>query len=400
MDYSPEHHFLLNTTKNNSGLSLGDDVLKYGMKEKIIQKYLFLFLLALLGAFLIYELFQFVPSVLGALVFYILFKKFMIRLVERYKIKKSLAAIIIIIITFVIAVLPMYFLGVLMVDKVTYYLQNPDYVNQFQDFIKNQLNRVPFEIKFENVFQNISSWAGNFISGIIGSVFSMVTVLAMMYFFLYFMLTGYGKTEKTIGRHIPLDEEKQDVLREELKNMTIGNAVGVPLIAVAQGLLAWVLYLIAGVQDAGLWAVLTGCASIIPVVGTGLIWIPITIVLFSMGHFWQGLVVLLGTIVVMGNVDNLIRFIVFKRFADVHPIITILGVIFGLSIFGLPGLVFGPLLISYFLLLVGMFMNEYVQPRVPPARDFVHLSPAEDSEIDPLDLFEEADRIPTENKPE
>lgn len=101
---------MLNTTKNNSGLSLGDDVLKYGMKEKIIQKYLFLFLLALLGAFLIYELFQFVPSVLGALVFYILFKKFMIRLVEQYKIKKSLAAIIIIIITFVIAVLPHVFL--------------------------------------------------------------------------------------------------------------------------------------------------------------------------------------------------------------------------------------------------------------------------------------------------
>ena len=93
--------------------------------------------------------------------------------------------------------------------------------------------------------------------------------------------------------------------------------------------------------------------------GTGLIWVPIVIVLFSMGNYWQGLVVLIGTIVIMSNIDNVIRFIVFKRFADVHPVVTILGVLFGLSVFGLPGLVFGPLLISYFLLLVGMFMAEY-----------------------------------------
>ena len=78
-----------------------------------------------------------------------------------------------------------------------------------------------------------------------------------------------------------------------------------------------------------------------------------------MGNVWQAMVVLIGTILIMSNIDNVIRFIVFKRFADVHPIVTILGVLFGLSVFGLPGLVFGPLLISYFLILVGMFMTEY-----------------------------------------
>ena len=156
-----------------------------------------------------------------------------------------------------------------------------------------------------------------------------------------------------------MDNEKQLVLWQELKNMTISNAVGIPLIALAQGLCAWLLYAIAGVQDAGFWGVLTGIASIIPIVGTGLIWVPIVIVLFSMGNVWQAMVVLIGTILIMSNIDNVIRFIVFKRFADVHPIVTILGVLFGLSVFGLPGLVFGPLLISYFLILVGMFMTEY-----------------------------------------
>ena len=72
--------------------------------DRIIQKYLFLFLIFTLGIFLVYELFNYVQSALGALVFYILFKNLMIRLVERYKIKKPLAAVIILIITFVLVV--------------------------------------------------------------------------------------------------------------------------------------------------------------------------------------------------------------------------------------------------------------------------------------------------------
>lgn len=327
--------------------------------DRIIQKYLFLFLIFTLGIFLVYELFNYVQSALGALVFYILFKNLMIRLVERYKIKKPLAAVIILIITFVLVVLPIYFLMQMVINKALYYADNVKDFTTLLNYVQEQIARLPFKIKIDELFSNFSTWAGQFVRGLLSNVLNIFAVLGMMYFFLYFLLTNYGKTEQLVSKHIPLDNEKQLVLWQELKNMTISNAVGIPLIALAQGLCAWLLYAIAGVQDAGFWGVLTGIASIIPIVGTGLIWVPIVIVLFSMGNVWQAMVVLIGTILIMSNIDNVIRFIVFKRFADVHPIVTILGVLFGLSVFGLPGLVFGPLLISYFLILVGMFMTEY-----------------------------------------
>ena len=251
------------------------------------------------------------------------------------------------------------FLMQMVINKALYYADNVKDFTTLLNYVQEQIARLPFKIKIEELFTNFSTWAGQFVRGLLSNVLNIFAVLGMMYFFLYFLLTNYGKTEQLVSKHIPLDNEKQLVLWQELKNMTISNAVGIPLIALAQGLCAWLLYAIAGVQDAGFWGVLTGIASIIPIVGTGLIWVPIVIVLFSMGNVWQAMVVLIGTILIMSNIDNVIRFIVFKRFADVHPIVTILGVLFGLSVFGLPGLVFGPLLISYFLILVGMFMTEY-----------------------------------------
>lgn len=344
--------------------------------DRLIKKYIFLFLLIALGGFLLFELDQFIPSALGAVVFYILFKPMMVRLVERYKMKKALVAIIIILISFFLVVVPVYFIVSLVINKVTNYINDPYYLQTFLDFAQAQLAKLPFEINVHEIVTNVSSWAGTFVSGLMKNALNLVTVLGMMYFMLYFMLAGYGRIENILSKHIPLDLKKQHILKEELKNMTISNAVGVPLIAVVQGILAWILYWIAGVEDPVFWAVMTGCASIIPVVGTGIIWIPIVVVLLGMQHYWQAIVIVLGTVVVMGNADNVIRLMIFKRFADVHPLVTILGVIFGLDLWGLPGLVFGPLLISYFLLLIGMFMAEYKPGSgLPDADGYVQLEP-------------------------
>ncbi|HAP00795.1 MAG TPA: hypothetical protein DCQ93_02610 [Bacteroidetes bacterium] len=103
-----------------------------------------------------------------------------------------------------------------------------------------------------------------------------------------------------------------------------------------------------------------GCTSIIPVVGAGLIWIPAGLYLLSTAEPWRGIGILIYGAVVISLIDNVFRFFFAKWFADVHPVITILGVIVGLQWFGLPGLVFGPLLISYFFLLLKIYKKEFV----------------------------------------
>ena len=84
--------------------------------------------------------------------------------------------------------------------------------------------------------------------------------------------------------------------------------------------------------------------------------------MFIIGHAWQGIVMILYGALVMGLLDNVIRFMLAKRMADVHPIITVLGVILGLQYFGILGLIFGPLLISYFFILLKIYYVEYQKP--------------------------------------
>jgi len=110
--------------------------------------------------------------------------------------------------------------------------------------------------------------------------------------------------------------------------------------------------------------VLTCVATIIPVVGTALVWVPLVIYLFLTGEWGNAIGLLAYSLIIITNIDNLIRFVLQKKIADTHPLITIFGVIIGLSLFGFMGIIFGPLLISVFILCVDIFKKEYIEEGV------------------------------------
>jgi predicted PurR-regulated permease PerM len=181
----------------------------------------------------------------------------------------------------------------------------------------------------------------------------------MLYFFLYFMLITINRMEAAIVFFLPFKRSKIELFGKELVAQTFSNAIGVPAIAVAQGTIGLIGFTIAGVPEAGFWAIITAFSSIIPVIGTGIIWIPVAIYLFVINHTWQGTFMVFWGILVLGIADNVVRFVLAKKMADVHPIITVLGVIMGINYFGLIGLIFGPVLISYFIILLKIYYLEY-----------------------------------------
>ena len=107
---------------------------------------------------------------------------------------------------------------------------------------------------------------------------------------------------------------------------------------------------------------LTAVCSVIPLVGPSIVWVPLSIYTLSQGQQWQGIGVALWGFIAIGSVDNIARFILQKRLADVHPLITILGVLMGIGLFGFIGIIFGPILISMFILLVRIYNDEFVDP--------------------------------------
>ena len=141
--------------------------------------------------------------------------------------------------------------------------------------------------------------------------------------------------------------------------MVKANALGIPLISLIQGMTAMLGYFLFGVKEFVLWGFLTGIFAFFPVIGTMVVWVPLVIYTFVTGSTWQGTGLLLYSFLVTGNVDYLARMTLLRKLGDVHPVITILGVIVGLGLFGFIGLIFGPLLISYVVLLFQIYMNEF-----------------------------------------
>jgi predicted PurR-regulated permease PerM len=152
------------------------------------------------------------------------------------------------------------------------------------------------------------------------------------------------------------------MLASETKRVVKANALGIPLISIIQGLTATLGYFIFGVDEWALWGFLTGVFAFFPVVGTMLVWVPLVVYTYVSGDSGMAIGLGLYSIIVTGNVDYISRITIMRKLGDVHPVITVLGIIIGLGLFGFIGLVFGPLLVSYIILLFKIYMNEFVDP--------------------------------------
>jgi predicted PurR-regulated permease PerM len=173
------------------------------------------------------------------------------------------------------------------------------------------------------------------------------------------MFMGGRDMERAIVRLLPLRDENTDSLWCETKNMVVSNAVGIPVLIVCQCIVAALGYWIFGIPQPIFWGILTGVASILPMVGTMIVWVPICFLVLMHGGIGTGIALTLYCAVVVSNIDNVLRFTIMKKVADVHPLITVFGVILGLKLFGIMGLIFGPLLIVYFILLIKIYRLEF-----------------------------------------
>ena len=325
-----------------------------------INRYVFLAIIVIFGLLLYYSLSQFFTAFLGAVIFYVLSKRLMDRLIKKRGWRKSTAAVYVIFISVIIIMIPIGIISYLLYMKGKYYLANPDMIVQslhtMQVRLQDRFNIAPFTD--ENI-ANIKAKATGAISSLLNEGLNFFGTITMLYFFLYFMLININRMEAAIIFFLPFKREKIELFGKELVNLTFSNSVGVPAIAVAQGLSGYIGYTITGVPEAGFWAVITAFASIVPLIGTALVWVPVSIYLFAMGANWQGIFMFFWGLIVLGLSDNVVRFILAKKMADVHPIITVLGVIMGIKYFGISGLVFGPVLISYFIILLKIYYLEY-----------------------------------------
>ena len=130
---------------------------------------------------------------------------------------------------------------------------------------------------------------------------NFLTNLLLMFFILYYMLIHGGKMEKYLHDLLPLKETNRHILGTETEIMIRANAIGITLLAIIQGLVGTLGFWIFGVGDFAIWGFLAGVASLIPIVGTGLVWLPLTVYLLAINNIWQGVGLGIFSLVILTN---------------------------------------------------------------------------------------------------
>lgn len=304
-------------------------------------------------------LFSFFPGLLGAVTMYILMRKYYFHLTVIKNWKKWIVAALFITGGLVVVTLPFYFLIRVLIPKFTENISNGQLTNIIETLTQRLKNISPLlSIDQEQVLtllQNLTSSAPL----VLGATFNMLTNTVLSFFLLYFMLTDGRKMEQTLHKYIPLQDNNIDDIWLATHLMVKANAIGIPLLAVAQAIIAALGYKIFGINSYILWGVLTGVCSVVPIVGTAVIWVPLCIYLIASGNLGYGIGLAIYSLLITGTVDNILRFTILKRLGDVHPVITALGIIIGIPLFGFMGFIFGPLLISLMLLLIKIYRIEF-----------------------------------------
>jgi predicted PurR-regulated permease PerM len=330
-----------------------------------------------LGFFIVYGLRQFIPATIGCVILFVLFRGLFHSLTRRRRWGKSLAALAVMAVSLLIIILPLTLVGIMLARKVIVYASNTDtIVDSFNKLLHNplliqlqELTGIDFQNKelLRQVATRVGAFATDLFTPLLSGTASLLLGVSVLYLVLYYVLVNEEKLIASFHKYLPFDDETIDEIYSELSNNVKSSVLGQGLIALVQATLVSIGFLIFGIKDAFFWGVVSFFAAFIPVLGTPLVWVPAAIIELANGDTFAGVGLLIYGGVLIINIDNVLRFAIAKQIGDIHPLITIFGVIFGLEFFGILGLVMGPLLISYFFVLVKAYNREYVKDKASPA---------------------------------
>jgi len=333
--------------------------MKHIIDPKVLRQILTLIVIVVTAFFIGIELLPYLSGGLGAITIYVLFKGSFQKLVKKGW-RKSLAASFLMFLSFILMILPLVGIFLLLKNKIKHAAQNSHaFLEAIQKHIVSFEDKIGYDV-LENIDssgikEGVASSLESFASGSFNAFISIF----IMYMILYYKFTDPVNFRKTVMMFLPFNKEDLNILLKESKQKVYSNAIGIPLVAIGQGLVALIGFLIFGIEQPLFWAVIVTIGSVIPFVGTLIGILPVFIITLASGHDAQAWGILIYGAVVVGLTDNVLRIYILNKLDEVHPLITLIGVIIGIPLFGFIGLIFGPLFISLFFLVLKIYKKEY-----------------------------------------
>jgi predicted PurR-regulated permease PerM len=197
----------------------------------------------------------------------------------------------------------------------------------------------------------ISARAVRFVGGVATAILNAVLAL----FGLYYLLLDAPSLWARVKRLLSVPENVADLLAARFGAVTDALLLGTMLTCVLQGTIVGIAFALVGLHPAVFWGFVTACAAVLPILGSGFVWLPGIVVLHATHRFGAAaLLALLGG-GIASNVDNVVRLVVYRRVSGIHPMVTLVGVFAGVRMFGLMGAFIGPLVLSCFVELLSVY---------------------------------------------
>ena len=328
------------------------------------QRILLITSLIIIGGFIIFGLSGYISAFLGQGFYMLSFGPGLRPWPSNDNWNRTLVTTLLIIFSVVVIIMPFLTLSLLLIDRIQYYSQHTE---DILNLARKAEELTGYKITSQQNIQRCSGRAAPMPVGYClrwpGEHWILSLLLGLMLFTLYFMFVQQESFQKGLHKYLPFKRDTQKELGESLKNNVNANVSGQAMVSLVQGVLTGVTLWIFGVPDALFWGTVGFFLAFIPVLGTPLVWGPAGLIQLSQGNTSQGIGILVVGVVVIINIDNLLRIMLAKRMGDIHPLVTLAGIVLGVPIFGILGLVIGPLLLSYFIVLIQVFERENRQEK-------------------------------------
>ncbi len=343
------------------------------MHEKLNISHYFLFMLIFASLFLCYKMIHtYLTSIIFGLILAILANPLYEGVLKKVKGRTNLASTILCALLIIVIMLPLALLlslvikqGIISFNAITDWVMAGN-LEKITGLFKKHLPEISFinNIDLKSAITTVSANSGKYLIQKSGSIAGNISALFMnfglMIFVFFFVLQNENKLFDYIFHLMPLSKNHETILIEKIKAVSRSALLGTLVTAAGQGFAGGIAFAICGLPGF-FWGAVMGFASLIPVVGTALVWMPAAIFLFIIGNIKLGIFLIIWSVVVVGMIDNFVRPLFMSSSANMSSILIFFSILGGLNLFGLAGLLFGPLIFAITMVLLYIYELEFAR---------------------------------------
>lgn len=334
------------------------------MQQDTINKLVLLLLVAVISLLFLTMIQQFLVAIFMAAVFAAMAHPVYLKLSDWFGGRHYLASVVTLLLLLFIVLIPIVILSAVFVGQavnvgqsltpiVVDFLEEPGSFAEYFERIPFYEELLPYEDELTAKAAASVEALGKMLVGGISSIalgtvnFLFVTVV--FFYTLFFFLVDGEEVVESILYYLPLRDEDERLMLNKFTSVTQAMVTGTLMIGLLQGALAGIAFAVAGVPNAVFWGTVMAVLSIIPGIGSALVWVPASVILIVHGSFFAGIGLFAFCALVVGSVDNVLRPILVGKHTDMHELMIFFGTLGGLFMFGMAGLLIGPVIASLFI---------------------------------------------------